>query len=349
MNYKRKWIITIVSLIILLIFSIAGCTSVGPVYIPFTDVFKIILSRLFFFHSYIETDYEEAWYIIIWDIRLPQVILGVLVGVALSCAGTTMQGLFKNPLADPFIIGVSAGAALGAAVAVTIGESYFSVDTFFLAPLLSFISALLSVYLVYNIARTQGRISVNNLLLAGIAVNFFLSALTSLLIYIYITDARSVMHWLIGSLGASSWNDIKLVAPIIIIGIAVLMVYSKDLNIMLLGEETAINLGVNVERVKKIMLFFATLITAAAVSVSGIIGFVGLMIPHIMRLIVGPDHRILLPASALAGGIFLIWCDAIARIAIPPAQIPVALITAIIGGPFFIYLLWRRKYKTGGG
>lgn len=344
MGLKRNWIIINSLLLVLLIVSIAVCTAIGPVKIPVIDVFKIIFSRTPFIGNYIEADYEKSLFIIIWQIRLPQIMLGVFVGVGLASAGTAMQGLFKNPLADPFIIGVSAGAAMGAVFSITIISKISIFEGFFIVPLFSFMGALLAVFLVYNIAKVKRKISVSNLLLAGIAVNFFLSALTSLMVFIYIKDARSVLYWLIGSLGGASWEDLQLAAPIIFVGLVVLIIYSKDLNIMLLGEESAQNLGVDVERTKKIILFFATLITAAAVTVSGIIGFVGLIIPHIMRLIVGPDHRILLPSSALAGGFFLIWCDTIARTEVLGAYIPVALVTSLFGGPFFIYLLWRKRF-----
>jgi iron complex transport system permease protein len=345
MGFARKWVFTNLLLLLILIVSIVICTAIGPVRIPVLEVFRIVFGRLVIFHNFIQDDFDPGWVSIIWNIRLPAILLGVLVGTALASAGTAMQGLFKNPLADPFIIGVSAGAAFGAAISIAVLDSYIAIDVFYLTPISAFVGALLAVYLVYNIAREKNRISVTNLLLAGIAVNLFLSALTSLLIYIYIADARRALFWLMGSLGASRWTEVQLVAPIIIVGVIAIIFYSKELNILLLGDETAKNLGVDTERVKKIVLFLATLVTAAAVTVSGVIGFVGLIIPHMMRLIVGPDHRILLPTSALMGGIFVIWCDAIARVAIAPGQIPVALITSILGGPFFIYLLWRRKFK----
>jgi iron complex transport system permease protein len=298
MEFRRKWIATISFLLLILILSIAAATAIGPVDIPVGEIFKIIFSRIFPFSSFIDVEPDSAWYIIVWKIRLPQVILGVLVGFELASAVTAMQGLFKNPMADPFIIGVSAGAALGAVLAITIGNVAFNYDVYYLTPIFSFAGALMSVYLVYSIARSGGRISVPNLLLAGIAINMFLSAMTSMIIYIKIRDTHTVIFWLIGSLGASSWKDIGLVAPIIIPGIIVLC-------------------------------------------------FIGLIIPHIMRLLVGPDHRLLLPSSALFGGIFLIWCDTISRTQILGATIPVALITSLFGGPFFIYLLWRRKVSGG--
>jgi iron complex transport system permease protein len=343
MGFKRKWVIINSVLIILLILSIAICTAIGQVDIPVTDVFRIILYRISIFHPYIEPDFPDKWSVIIWESRLPRVLTGVLVGVALASSGTAMQGLFKNPLADPFIIGVSAGAALGAALVSSIAAAYLDLNLSYVTPLSAFGGALLAVFLVYNIAKERDRISVTNLLLAGIAVNMFFSAITSMLIYIYINETKKVIFWLLGSLGAKSWTDIQIIAPIIILGVIVMIRYSKDLNIMLSGDNTAMSLGVDVNRVKKIVLFFATLVTAAAVTVSGVIGFVGLIIPHIMRLIVGPDHRILLPASALTGGIFLIFCDVIARTALDQGEIPVALVTSLLGGPFFIYLLWRRK------
>jgi len=343
MGFKSRWISINTSLLLILIISIAFSTALGPVKIPVGDVFRIIFKRVIIFNYFIDGNVNNSWNIIIWDIRLPQILLGVLVGIALASAGTAMQGLFKNPMADPFIIGVSSGAAIGAVFGIILQGNVIGFDIIYLPQIFSFTGAFLAVLLVYTIARSGGKVSITNLLLAGIAVNFFFSALTSLLLFVYVKDLHSVLFWLIGSLGGSKWSDVKITTPIVIFGFTVLMIYSKNLNLMLLGEESAKNLGVNVERTKKIVLFSATLITAAVVTVSGIIGFIGLIVPHIMRLIVGPDHRILLPSSALAGGIFLIWCDTIARTEVLGAYIPVALLTSLLGGPFFIYLLWRRK------
>jgi iron complex transport system permease protein len=283
----------------------------------------------------IERTWELRHEIIVMQIRIPRALLAALVGAALSTAGCAMQGLLKNPMADPYIIGMSSGASLGASLALLIGLHLQAT---------AFVLSVITIFLVYNISKVGRNVPVDTLLLAGIAVGSFLSAFTSFLVYI--NESRDhVIFWMMGSLATSSWEKVGVSGLMIIIGIVMLYRHAWSLNVMLLGEEQAQYLGVNVERVKKYILLFASLITGAAVSVSGIIGFVGLIIPHIMRILVGPDHRILFPASTLAGAIFLMFCDTLSTKVLPQESLPVGIITAMFGAPFFIYLL-RKRRKT---
>ncbi|MDD4132751.1 MAG: iron chelate uptake ABC transporter family permease subunit [Methanocorpusculum sp.] len=269
---------------------------------------------------------------LLFEVRLPRVLGALLVGGGLAAAGCVMQGLFRNPMADPYIIGTSTGGALGAACAIVFLGGL-------LMPLFAFIGAAASTITVYIISKRNGRMAVETLLLSGIAVSLFLSAMLSFIMYMSGNSLHQIMFWMMGGFWNMYWDDVRL-ALLIPVAAIILYVFSRDLNVMALGEEEAIHLGVNTERTKKILLLVSTFITAIAVSVSGCIGFVGLIIPHIMRIFTGPDHRILLPASMLAGSILLIWADTVARSL--PIEIPVGIITAFLGAPFFIYLLRRR-------
>ncbi len=276
---------------------------------------------------------------IIFSIRLPRIIFAGLVGAALSVAGVVFQGLLRNPLADPYILGISGGSAVGAIIAILTGLNIF----LFGIPGMAFMGALITILMVYGIAKTKKEIHSTTLLLAGVIVNAFFSAIIMFLISTTgERDLHSVMFWLMGDLSLSEWKEIILTGLFLMIGLTVIYSYSRHLNLIVTGEETAMQLGVNVERTKKILLVAASLITGVAVSVSGIIGFVGLIIPHMMRMLLGSDHRLLLPASALFGCSFLIVADTVARTIISPAELPVGVITALCGAPYFIYLL-RRK------
>ncbi|AEH61781.1 transport system permease protein [Methanosalsum zhilinae DSM 4017] len=295
----------------------------------------LLLSKYTGIYVSIQGAWSTSQEIIVTQIRMPRVILAVLVGASLATAGCVMQALFKNPMADPYIIGMSSGAALGASVAF-----FFNMPV----QVTSFIVTAVTIFVVYNIARVDGKVPTDTLLLAGIAVGFFLSAITSFIIYLS-HSPQNIIYWMMGGFWNSTWNRVYITAALAIIGIVALYRHSWSLNVMLLGEEQAHHLGINIEYVKKEVLIFSALITAAAVSVSGIIGFVGLIIPHIMRIIVGPDHRILLPASTIAGAIFLVFSDTIARTAMNSVELPVGIITAMFGAPFFIYLLRKRRKK----
>lgn len=340
--YPLRWrsrLYGIAGLALLLGVVIVIASAVGSTQIPVTSIWGILLSRLPFI------DITPAWLpaaeTIIIEIRLPRVLLAGLVGAALAVAGATYQGLFRNPLADPYLIGVAQGAALGAVVAFLLPVAWFGVG-FGTVPLFAFTGALLSVTVVYTLARVGKTLPVTTLILAGVALGAFLAAIISYLIITSGEKMQGILFWLMGSFSLSQWSEIKFVLPYVVVGVAIILLYARSLNVMQLDEEQAQQLGINVERVKLILLVAATLITAAAVSFVGIIGFVGIIIPHAVRLIWGPDYRFLLPLSVLVGAIFLILADLIARTALAPTEIPIGVITALCGAPFFLYLLRRR-------
>ncbi|MBU4293702.1 MAG: iron chelate uptake ABC transporter family permease subunit, partial [Actinobacteria bacterium] len=252
------------------------------------------------------------------------------------------QGIFRNPMADPFIIGVSSGASLGATIGLLImsGVKFLNLSA---ASILAFGGAIAVTFLVYNISRIKSKISVVTLLLSGVAISALISSINSFILIFRTSDLAKVIFWLMGGFTSSTWLQFFTIAPVILVLLVVSSFFMKDLNLISLSDERASQLGVETEKVKKILLVLASLIAAAAVSVSGIIGFVGLITPHIMRLIVGPDHKVLYPTSAIAGGIVLLFSDTIARTILSPREIPVGIITSIIGVPFFIYLLLRSK------
>ncbi len=289
------------------------------------------------------TKAEYHW--VFWNVRIPRVILAGLVGAALACSGTAMQAVFRNSMADPFVIGVSSGAAIGASVASLLGLSV--AIGLFAPPMLAFVSAILAAFAVYMLGSVRGKVYVDSLLLSGVAVASFLGAMVSFMIYVASQQFHQLVFWLLGSLTLASWDIVEVLFFPIVAGAVVVFLYGRDLDALLLGEETAHNLGANPESLKKLMLFVAALMAAAAVAFVGVIGFVGLIIPHICRLIVGSNHRTLVPAATLSGAVFLIWADALARTVVAPTEMPVGIITAICGGPFFLYLL--RRSSSGRG
>jgi iron complex transport system permease protein len=316
---------------------------VGFARIPFPTILQVLAKRIPFLDSLVGSSnilYPEER--IILEIRMPRILAGALVGAALSAAGVVYQGIFKNPMADPYVLGVSAGAAVGASLAIVfrIGFTLFGVNTL---PILAFAGSLVAVFVVYNISRVGSRVPVTTLLLSGIAVSIFLSAIVAVLQVIAGKKLHAVVFWLMGGFSGVVWEDVLAILPLIFIGTVIIYFFARDLNILSLGEETAQNLGVDVEKVKKVLLIFGSLVTAVAVSISGLIGFIGLMIPHITRIMIGPDHRVLLPTSIIVGASFLVVCDAVARVIVSPVELPVGVITALSGGPFFIYLLRKKK------
>ncbi|MFC4358834.1 vitamin B12 ABC transporter permease BtuC [Halobium salinum] len=283
---------------------------------------------------------ESTHETIVLQIRLPRILLGVLVGFALAAAGVVMQGFFRNPMADPSIIGVSSGAAVGAVAVIVVP---FAVPFGLGIRAAAFVGAVVTAFGVYLIASRNGKTPVATLLLAGVAVQTFLGAVTSFLLLQSGESMREVVYWLMGHLDGSGWNEVVGVALVVPPLVLVLLVFGRDLNVLLLGEDDAASLGIEVERTKRLLLALASVVTAAAVSVSGVIGFVGLVVPHVMRLLVGPDHRILLPTSALAGAAFLVTADTVARTAMGGTELPVGVVTAAVGAPFFLYLLRSRE------
>ena len=321
-------------------------TAFGAVNIPLPDILKMALNKVAVF------DFQSTWRAvdetIIFQIRLPRVIGGALVGAALATAGVLFQGLLRNPMADPYIIGTSAGAALGATIAMTLPINLAFLG-FGLVPAAAFIGALATVILVYNLARVGGKTPIISMLLAGFVVSALLAAVMAFMMSMsdrFGLNLHSVYSFLMGHISVTSWGQIAIIAPLVIGGIIGARFFAFHLNAFSLGEESAAYLGIEIERDKILILALGSLLTAAAVSISGLIGFVGLVVPHAVRLSLGPDHRFLLPASALVGAAFLVIADLLARILLAPVEIPVGVITAIIGAPFFIYLLRhaRKEY-----
>jgi iron complex transport system permease protein len=351
------WAAILIILTIMLIAVTVVATAIGPANIGIDKVALIIVSDVISripvvsSHVHVTQTWTDGEAGIIMLVRLPRVILALLVGATLSVAGTAAQAIFKNPMADPYILGVSSGAAFGAALVITFGLysitlavplGLFTVH-FGAIQIGALAGGLLATFIVFNIGRTGEKMPVETIILSGIAVSSFFSAMTSFLMYVGGHTLSQVVYWVMGALWSADWNAVYLMLPATIAGCAIIVAFSRDLNMLLLGDEPATHLGTNVPLVKAGILALMSLITAVAVSVSGIIGFVGLIIPHMMRLVVGPDHRILIPSSILAGAMFLTAADTFSRMIIQPTEIPVGIITALIGAPLFVYLLARKK------
>jgi iron complex transport system permease protein len=276
---------------------------------------------------------------IILDIRLPRILVTALVGMALSVSGVVFQALLRNPLAEPFVLGLSSGAATGALLSMALGMAWLPLAT----PLAAFLGALFTVSLVYAMAGARGRLQRTTLLLTGVVVNAFFTAFIMLILTV---TAEQQLHpmifWLYGDLTSANYREALVVGPLVALALIVILCHARGLNLLGASEETALYLGVPVETYKRVLFAVTSLLTGAVVSVSGIIGFVGLIVPHLVRMAFGPDHRLLLPLSALWGAVFLILADAIARVALAPSEIPVGVVTAALGAPFFILLLRRR-------
>jgi iron complex transport system permease protein len=334
----RSRLYSVAGLALLLGVVMVVASAVGSTHIPLGTIWGILLSRLPL--GDITPAWSAATETIVVDIRLPRVLLAGLVGAALAVAGAAYQGLFRNPLADPYLIGVAQGAALGAVVGFLLP---WSVAGFSLIPTLAFLGGLLAVGAVYSIARVGKTLPVTTLILAGVALGAFLGSITAYLMIISGERLHGIISWLMGRFSLSNWEQVWVIAAPCVIGVAVIWIHARPLNVMQLDEEQAQQLGINVERVKLILLTAATLITAAGVSFVGTVGFVGIIIPHAVRLIWGPDHRFLLPLTTLAGASFLILADTAARTVLAPTEIPVGVITAFLGAPFFLYLLRQKK------
>jgi iron complex transport system permease protein len=346
MGTGRKTIKYIIVLLIILIVLVIVAASIGAAKVSLKDTSLIIASFIPGVNNFINIeDLNPQDIVIISQIRLPRIFLSIFVGIALASAGVIFQGLFRNPMADPFVIGVSAGAAFGATIGLVFitGVGLLGIST---TTIFALLGALATTFLVYSISSARGKVSVTTLLLSGIALSAMLSAMTSFIMIFRANDLAKIIFWIMGGLTAASWYKFNIIAPMVVVLIMISGFYMRDLNIISLGDERAAQLGVQTDRVKKILLIMASLIAALAVSISGIIGFVGLITPHILRLIVGPDHKILYPTSAVAGGIVLLMSDTLARTILMPREIPVGIITSIVGVPFFLYLLVKSKKQV---
>jgi len=339
---KRQLGILLLAVALLSLLALLVACSVGSANIGVWNSIRIFLGGIPFLGSGLNREGEEAAYrIILFQVRLPRAILSFMVGGALAVSGSILQGMFKNPMADPHVLGVSSGAGLGAAIAIIMGlhNEVLGVGAI---SLFAFAGGILTVFFVYSLARSSGRMTTAGLLLSGIAVSSLITALISGLMIINRNKIEEVVLWTMGSFAASGWVQVAWGAPLMLIGVLLSYIYARDLNILLLGDEEARHLGVEIGRVKRNLLTITSLTTASAVAVSGIIGFVGLMIPHIVRMLLGPDHRVLMPFSFFIGGIFLMMMDTLARTVISPLEVPVGILTALFGGPFFLYLLRKR-------
>lgn len=341
----RSSVLVLSGLAILLLWLVVISVGFGAVSIQPVQVLSILLDEMG-----IQTNwaYEPVQQSILMNIRLPRVVLAVLVGSALAISGAAMQGLFRNPLADPGLIGVSSGAALATAVSMVVLNSlsfnFIEILGSTLIPVAAFAGGTLATILVYRLSTTNGKTNVATMLLAGIAVNALAGAAIGFMVFLADDNQlRDLNFWTLGSLGGAMWNSVLVVLPFILIAIIFLPGLSKGLNAILLGESEAKHLGVRVERLKKVIIVFVGLAVGAAVSVSGMIGFVGLVVPHILRLWIGPDHRFLMPGSAVLGGLLLLGSDLLARTIVAPAELPIGVITASIGAPFFLWLLLRNR------
>jgi iron complex transport system permease protein len=344
---RRRIILIIIVLVVVLIGVMLLATAFGGVSIAPLDIVKMSLNKLPFFH------FDPTWRAvdesIIFHMRLPCVVGVTLVGAALATAGGLFQGLLRNPLADPYIIGTSSGALLGVTIAMVFLPATLSFSGFGAISMAAFLGALSSVFLVYSLARIGGRTHIVTLILAGVAVSFLFTAIAWFLLDVMGAlhhKAPAVYGFLWGQVEGVDWAQLTVLAPIIFIGIIAAMFFASHLNAFSLGEEGAAYLGINVERDRVSILALGALLTACAVCIGGLIGFVGLVIPHVIRLIFGPDHRFLLPASALAGASFLVLADLFARTILAPTVLKLGILTALIGGPLFLYLLirYRKEY-----
>jgi len=326
--------------LVALVLAVLVAVAVGAVAIPLPAVVGLLLARLPFLSPTVA--YPETFKTILFEIRLPRVALTAIMGASLAAAGATYQGLFRNPLADPYLVGVASGAGLGATIVLTLNlpSTILGLSA---VPLAAFAGAILTVALVVLSAQVGRTTPITTMLLAGVALGAFASAFTTFLMLRSPDGMHRAFNWLLGGYSGGGWLPFWLVLPYLVVGLVVLQINARALNVLQLDEEQARQLGINVERLKLALVVAATLMTAAAVAFGGLVGFVGLVVPHVLRLLGGPDHRWLIPLSAVGGAAFLILADLIARTAIAPTELPVGIVAALIGAPFFVFLLRRLK------
>lgn len=317
---RGNTVIVCIALMLITLAAMALCSGVGVVHF---DLHSLTSSPIF------------------WQLRLPRIVLSVLVGAALSVCGTAYQSIFRNPLTDPYVLGISSGASLGAALAILLGlEAHlWGVGG------MALLTAMLTILLIFKVSSMGNRMHTTTLLLTGVCLTFLITAIVSLLMALHHDKMESIIFWTMGSFASASWLDVVILIPVVLVGLATVIYHSRDLNLLLTGSETAQSLGVEVEKVRRRLLFFTTLMVAFCVSACGVIGFVGLVVPHCVRLVCGTDNRRVVPYSIFVGGIFLLLCDTAARTLIPPNELPVGSITSLFGAPMFIYLLYKSKRK----
>ncbi|MBR1792464.1 MAG: iron ABC transporter permease [Bacteroidales bacterium] len=315
---NRQRLCPIVLLALLCLAALAGCSLLGATHLNWHELWQ---SEIF------------------WHLRLPRELLSLLVGGVLAACGTAYQAVFRNPLTDPYLLGVSSGASLGAAIAILLGlESYI-----YGVGLCALASALLTVAIIYRMASTGNRLHTTTLLLTGVCLTLLISAAVSFLMVMNHDKMDRIIFWTMGSFASSNWTDIVVMTPVTLIGLSILLYHGRNLNLLLSGSDTARSMGVEVERVQKTILAITSVMVAFAVSVCGVIGFVGLIVPHAVRLVAGADNRKILPLAVLSGGLFMLLCDTLARTLFQPSELPVGSLTALLGAPLFITLLYRNR------
>jgi len=339
---KQKFIVLALSLVLL--FTCVVALGMGAYHIPAEDVLSLLAQKLGLPSAGRDAMQQD----VLFEIRMPRLLLGLLVGAALGISGAGIQGIFRNPLAEPGLIGISSGASLFAVLIIAFETFLFTSLSawigYYMLAAGAFVGAGLTAFVVYRIASKNGRPNVTTMLLAGIAINAFAGALTGLMTYMSTEQQlRTITFWMLGSLGGATWDNVLAVAPFIVIPILILPFFGKSLNAFALGELQADLLGMRTDRVKRWVVILSTLAVGASVAVSGIIGFVGLIIPHTVRLMGGPDHRFVLPASLLLGALVLTLADVIARVLVAPIELPIGVITALLGTPIFLYILIKDK------
>ena len=346
---KRHTLASCLVLLGLLVVSVILGIGLGPVSIRFSDVYRVMFHRLsgiFTGQTAPLESIRESTQNIVWFLRAPRVLLGALIGAALTLSGVGMQAFTKNPLAEPYVLGISSGASLGAVLAMLLGVSVPVLGKLSVS-MGAFVGALVSIMLVYLLAKSRGSVTPIRLILVGVAVSAMFQAFTNYIVYTAPDDAavREATFWMLGGLGSAEWEDLPLLLCLVPPAFLLMLALSKSLNAMMMGDSSAITLGVNLNVVRNLLIVVTALLTASSVAVSGCIGFVGLVIPHLIRSVVGPDHRKLIPISTLTGAIFLIWVDVGARMIKPPAELPIGILTAFLGAPLFLWMIRVRRYE----
>lgn len=346
----RQANLILIGLAVLLVITALAGVGIGAVSITPSQILSILTAQIGLELPWSFDSRQEA---VVMAIRLPRVILGIVIGAALAMSGAALQGLFRNPLAAPSLIGISSGAALGATTIIVLGGTVFEGFTnqlgYAALPLAAFLGGILVTIMVYRLSLVNGRTVVATMLLAGIAINSLAGAATGIFVFVADDDQlRTITFWSLGSLGGATWRSVSIATPFVLFAIALLPQAARPLNAFLLGEAEANHLGVATERVKRILIALTALAVGASVAVAGIIGFVGLIVPHLVRLMTGPDHRYVLPGAALLGASLLMGADIIARTIVAPAELPIGIVTAMVGAPFFLWLLIRARRRGIG-
>lgn len=339
---KARKVLAILSVFVVLLIAIVISVSLGAGSPRFMDVMQVIFSKLF---PFLEIDPgSQITQIIILDIRLPRIVLAIIAGAGLAASGASMQGVLRNPLVSPYILGIASAAGFGAALAFVLGIGIFMPFEGYVVVANAFIFSMLAMLMVYGIARLRG-ITPESVILAGVAVGYLFSAMLSLIQYIAPEHqaVRAIVYWLLGRLSNAEWESVLIILPIVLVAVVLMMRHSWDMNVMSLGDEVAMSLGVNSRRVLVICMALGALATASIISFTGIIGFICLVSPHIARMMIGSDHRFLLPCSIVLGAGLLLCSDTLARLVLMPSEVPVGIVTSLIGVPFFLYLLLSRR------